>query len=101
MLGRVRDFNGEWLSARSEDLSEGGVRLCVDIPLLEGSPVDVELRLPRDGNGSDVGTLFCSRGEVVWCTEDMDVGFQAGIRFSPAPAETVGELRSFLSSVAA
>ena len=95
---RIRDFNGEWVSASSENISEGGVRICLDFPLLEGSPVDIEIRLGRESSEGGA-TSFGSSGTVAWCNEDLDVGFQAGISFSSIDSTSLRALRGFLSSL--
>jgi hypothetical protein len=64
----------------TENLSASGVRISLDAPLLEGAEVRLSLNVPLDGQTKT--TPITVKGVVVWCNEDMDAGFQSGIRFS-------------------
>jgi hypothetical protein len=70
---------GRKASVETLNLSASGVRISLDAPLLEGA--EVKLRLYVSLNGSTKSEPITVSGVVVWCNEDMDVGFQAGIRF--------------------
>jgi hypothetical protein len=64
----------------TENLSASGVRITLDAPLLEGAEVKLCLNVAIDGETET--TPITVKGVVVWCNEDMDAGFQSGIRFS-------------------
>ncbi len=77
--GFVR-LEGRKMNMQTENLSVGGARITLDRPLLEGAEVTLYLML-RQGTATSPLHL-CMTGTVVWCNEDMDAGFQAGIAFS-------------------
>ena len=94
LLGKIRS-NGQWHDVRARNMSVGGARIVLDFPLLEGSKVQIAFGLPSDnGDATQLETL----GLVIWCTEDMEVGFHAGIRFSPEVGDTQADLREFLEA---
>jgi c-di-GMP-binding flagellar brake protein YcgR len=70
---------GQKLSLETLNLSASGVRISLDAPLLEGA--EVKLRLQVSLSGSNKSEPINVNGVVVWCNEDMEVGYQAGIRF--------------------
>jgi hypothetical protein len=84
--------DGPWVPAHADNLSPGGARFSLDAPLLEGSPVEVDLRLPQGDAAVRV------TGAVVWCNEHMDVGFQAGVSFGLLDAASRKRLDEFLAT---
>lgn len=74
---------GHRLRIQTENLSLSGARITSDRPLLEGD--DITLDLPF--KGSDGVENLQIPGTVVWCAEDMDVGFQAGLSLAPSPED--------------
>jgi uncharacterized protein (TIGR02266 family) len=84
--------DGPWVTAHADNLSQGGARFSLDAPLLEGSPVKVDLRLAGGGEA------IRASGTVIWCNEHMDVGFQAGVSFADFDTATRERLDQFLAS---
>ncbi len=78
-------LNNHRIAMQTENISKTGVRISTDRPLLEGEDVLLELHLPRKKEGILPMNIL---GTVVWCTEDMDAGFQIGISFSLNAKET-------------
>ena len=76
-------IEGRKVAIETVNLSESGVRIVLDAPLLEGA--DVKLRLCMSLNRGTQTELITGNGVVVWCNEDMDAGYQAGIRFVTLP----------------
>ena len=81
LKGFVR-FEGRRLRVQTENISVSGARIALDRPLLEGASVTLDLPLSEDPEARSILS-----GTVVWCTEDMEAGFQAGISFSVASSE--------------
>ena len=79
----------------SENVSVGGVRISLDRPLLEGADVNITLQLGKPENPGSPGT-FTTSGTVIWCQEDILVGYQAGIRFSSQMNTARQRLATFL-----
>lgn len=74
------EFEGRQIPFETRNLSVSGARVLLDSPLLEGA--DVEIWIQMTINGRDDITPIQLRGTVIWCNEDMDVGFESGIRFN-------------------
>lgn len=57
-----------WLEGHAYDVSEGGVQLELDAPIMPGTPVAVRITLPRGGGREerDVSAV----GNVVWTDDD-------------------------------
>jgi hypothetical protein len=72
--------DGRKFSMETVNISQGGVRITLDRPLMEGISISIALRLDDvlfDGP-------FVSAGHVVWCNEDMEAGFEAGVQLTPS-----------------
>ena len=65
---------------QTENLSISGARITVERPLLEGAEVTLDLALKQGAAPSPLRLSL--DGTVVWCTEDLEAGFQAGIAFA-------------------
>ncbi len=92
--GHIQAHNRQ-VSAHIRNLSEKGALVLVDMPLLP----DTEIRLiftPKSGNRA--GTEFRAEGAAVWCIEDMDAGYQSGIRFDRMDEDSRAVLKSLLRS---
>ncbi len=89
-------FEGQKVSVETVNLSESGVRITLDMPLLEGS--DVRLHLDVSPNGVMKVEPIVANGVVVWCQEDIEVGYQAGIRFVTLSTDHVNYLSHSLPS---
>ena len=83
-------------SLETVNISENGVRITTDRPLLEGASITVELHLQKNPSLE----TFTAPGVVIWCQEGLDVGFDAGIAFS-LPANTARHLQSYLKTLKA
>lgn len=57
-----------WLEGHAYDVSEGGVQLELDAPIVPGTPVAVRITFPRSNGGEerDVSAV----GNVVWTDDD-------------------------------
>jgi hypothetical protein len=95
LKGRL-NTEGRPVTAQVDNLSEGGARVSLDAPLLEGSLVELYLKLPN-GAGGDRASLRAV-GNVIWCQEHMDVGFQAGISFTSIANEMSEQLLTYLAT---
>lgn len=73
------------------NLGATGVGLCVDSPLLVGSTVQLRLLAPQ-ADKEPVAVL----GEVMWCTEHVEVGYQAGIQITNMEPLVASRWRSWL-----
>ena len=100
MLGRLI-AHGRLLTVSMENLSAGGVRIVLDMPLMEGAEVEISLSAVRRTDEPALAEPIDTRGTVAWCTEDMDVGFQAGIRFDSMAVGEKERLAEFLESLTA
>jgi hypothetical protein len=96
LKGRLVVF-GQQMRVHVENLSSGGLRASLDTPLLEGSDVEVELTLDPDVTQT-TGNPFHTKGTVVWCVEDVDVGYQVGIRFGKLDAEAKDVLEKMVKT---
>ena len=94
ITGRIRS-EGEIHRVETENLSVNGVRITLDVPLLEGADVEIVLRLPGDGTGAKWHP-FTTTGQVVWCAEHIAAGYQAGIRFTALQDARCRELGGIL-----
>ena len=88
----VVQLEGHKVRMLTENLSVSGARISLDRPLLEGAEVNLDLMLKAE----DAPFNLCISGTVVWCTEDMDAGFQAGIAFTSRMEDTTA-LSAFLA----
>ena len=85
-------FFGETFSMETVNISDGGLCVTTDTPLMEGEATEVLLRL----NNQDDFHLKIS-AKVIWCYEHIEVGFQSGISFSGCETERK-RLKSYLKS---
>jgi hypothetical protein len=79
----VINARGRRLRIQTENLSLSGARVTSDRPLLEGDEITLDLALKDSGEVKN----FKIPGTVVWCAEDMDAGFQAGLSLVPTPED--------------
>ena len=96
LKGKISAY-GQRISVQVENLSRGGARVSLDTPLMEGSPVEVSFPMALEDAHCKSGH-FRAKGEVVWCNEHMDAGFQVGIRFDEIKKETMELLKTLLES---
>jgi hypothetical protein len=94
LAGKVRS-EGTVHRIETENLSINGVRITLDMPLLEGAEVEIVLRLPGE-SAEQKWRPFTTTGEVVWCNEHIVAGFQAGIRFTALQDARCRELGGIL-----
>ena len=92
--GKIRS-EGEIFRVETENLSVNGVRITLDVPLLEGGDVEIVLRLPQE-SAEAAWRPFSTTGKVVWCTEHIEAGYQAGIHFTALQDERRRELGGVL-----
>jgi c-di-GMP-binding flagellar brake protein YcgR len=89
--------HGHRISVQIENLSRGGTRISLDKPLMEGDEVEISFSLLQKSAHSSTD-LFRASGTVIWISEDMDAGFQAGVRFEPLTPQIKELLNSQLES---
>ena len=66
----------------------------LDSPVMDG--VEIEIHIDLQGREIGPDEKFSAQGTVVWCTEDLDVGFQVGVRFDAIENPASEVLKSFL-----
>ena len=86
-------LEGRGLDIESVNISHRGIRINLDKPLLEGTSVTLTMPLNRHLFGGPFEAL----GTVVWCSEGMEVGFEAGIALN-LTQETSIKLQQFLET---
>lgn len=86
-------------NGRTVDISEGGMKLCVDDKLLKGAIVALEVDIP------DLGKTAQVEGEVMW-SEDADIKddsgkryFHSGIRFIAIKEPPEADLAKYIRSL--
>lgn len=89
---------GQMLMAQTENLSVGGVRIALDSPLLENSSVTVSIRNAKRSPKGTEEEIFFATGEVVWCIEDDEAGFLAGIQFTSIEGDGRERLELFIDT---
>lgn len=86
-------LEGHRINIESVNISHRGIRINLDKPLLEGTPVTLTMPL----NNRLFNGPFEAPGVVVWCSEGMEVGFEAGILLKLS-LETSTKLSTFLET---
>jgi hypothetical protein len=86
----------ERFTARTRDLSVGGVGLILDRPLQEGAIVGLSLFLVVDQIEDENTPPLAARGRVVWCAESENGDVAAGIRFEGLEPQQAERLAHFL-----
>ena len=88
------------LSAATQNLSEGGVGLVVDEPLVDGAEVRLSLFLTQDGI-EDPDQEPLETGAVVAWSAPSDQGVHLiGLRFGALSPSQQGQLQRFLAAIA-
>jgi hypothetical protein len=63
---RTRQSAGQRLTGHAYDVSEGGVRVELDEPLMQGEPVQLRLNLPGER------VPVSANANVVWINDELD-----------------------------
>jgi Tfp pilus assembly protein PilZ len=88
-------------SARTVDISEGGVKVLLDEKHSIGTIIDLKINLPSSSQDIE------AEGRVVWCEEQKDVRespkrfFYHGIEFTAIKEPSGKHLRDYLGSLLA
>ncbi len=91
-------FGHETVSAATQNVSEGGAALTLDLPLDQGASVLVALFLTQDGIEDPDREPFEAKATIAW-VRPAGAQFLVGVAFvSPGPAERA-RLREFLRAI--
>jgi hypothetical protein len=96
-VDRVSDLRVQSLPGHAYDLSEGGVKIELDVPLNLDERVTVHLDLP--GGGTALGSVVHAAARVAWVEEDEAGPTRSALQFCHFLSEAdKRRLGSFLGS---
>ena len=91
---RVIDRNTRILLGRVVDITDEGMRLITDDPIIPHTRMKLQILLPKPIN--EVGEIDVN-GECMWCEQDVNPDYYAcGFHFDVLPEEEIDILKSLI-----
>jgi c-di-GMP-binding flagellar brake protein YcgR len=94
------EIEGEVFAGTTRDISQGGVSVASDAPLIEGQSIMLTLILTEDGIESAHAEALCTRARVVWLATQDDGETLAGLRFDALGNSGTRTLAALLAGLA-